>query len=163
MLPVMTALIGTAVASAERRAGPAETAIAVLAALRRLRALIDEQAGFAAAALWDDSLREILLAQSLQRRARGDEAAGALPVPSHSEGERRARAILEDAVQSTLMLNAVGPGNLAVQAATGILLGHLLRLLDGVPAAETLLAELRREPEMRAVADPAGRPQFGLH
>lgn len=140
-LPVVGAILATAISAAEKRASPADVAHGVIAALRHLRATADEQAGDAMASAIDAAVRQHLPQGPLALR----------PVvsvlPPAGPGAATAAMIMESAADSCLAINAHAPDNGPLEIAVNALTLQMLRHLDSAPEWETVERELRRPTE----------------
>ncbi|HEX6979425.1 MAG TPA: hypothetical protein VF342_09005 [Alphaproteobacteria bacterium] len=149
MQPAVARVVELAVTQARVGTTRAAVASAIVAALRRIRRTVDEQAGFAAARMLDDFIRGHIRSESVK---------GDLPVrdlPADAVHDARAEAILDDCVSTCIALNAFTPDNGALTTAVGTLLDCLFRQVEGAPDPDGLLARLR-SPE-RMEADPGPR------
>lgn len=142
--PVVGAVVASAVSAAEKRASPADVAYGVVAALRRLRAAADEEAGYAMAAAVDTAIRRNLLAGSLAELRRTGRNPPHVVLPTAGPGAASAAAIMESAADSCLAINAYAPDNGPFEAAVGVLTHQIGRHLDGEPAWESVERELHR-------------------
>lgn len=141
-LPVVGAILATAISAAEKRASRADVAHGVIAALRHLRATADEQAGDAMASAIDAAVRQHLPAKPLSR------AGAAMNVlPPAGPGAAAAATIMESAADSCLAVNAHAPDNEPLEIAVNALTLQMLRHLDGPPEWETVERELQRPTE----------------
>lgn len=141
-LPVVGAILATAISAAEKRASPADVAHGVIAALRHLRATADEEAGDAMAAAIDAAVRQHF---PQGRLSSSGAAAGFLPPAG--PGAAAAAMIMESAADSCLAVNAHAPDNGPLEIAVNALTLQMLRHLDGPPEWETVERELRRPIE----------------
>lgn len=139
-------LIGTVIASAmdraSRDAGPGDLAHGLLAALRRLRAIVGVQAGYAAACSLDDGIHEFLLGRAMEGFGTG---AAPVALPPRGPNAFRACAILEDTAMSCLTLNAFFKGNTALDIAVRVFSERLVECLGGVPSWGVVIDELRSQ------------------
>lgn len=140
-LPVVSAILATALAAAEKRASPGDVAHGVLAALRRLRATADEEAGDAMVAAIDAAIRQNLLTGGLTDR-RGPATIAALPPVG--PGAAAAAVIMESAAESCLAVNAHAPDNEPLEIAVNALTFQIGRHLGGAPGWEEVERELHR-------------------
>jgi len=137
---LIEAVIESALERAARTARPGDVALALLAALHRIRSMVAGQAGYAAACSLDDSVRETMIERALTLFGTG--APSAVPVPARTPAAERAIAILEDAAMSCLALNAWFPGNTAMNIAVTTLASRLVDCAGGIPDWSRIFAEL---------------------
>jgi hypothetical protein len=137
MLAVDT-IIGSAWEAASNRGSSEALACGTLAALRRLRQVIEENAGETAAGIFLASVREIVIRATLRniRRQRKLPAPVALPVSGPES--RVACAILEDAANACLALNCQADDNTPLCEATELLLQRLFDLIGGTPDTDEI-------------------------
>ncbi len=139
---LIEAVIGSAFERAAQRAGAGDLAHGLLAALRRIRLVVDAQVGYSGACQIDDGIQDILVQRALA--AYDSTAPEAMPLPPFGPSTARAVAILEDAAMSCLALNAWFPGNSAVSLAVAVLTSRLVDCLGGVPDRDTVFSRLRK-------------------
>lgn len=151
-LPVVSAILATAISAAEKRASSADVAHGVLAALRHLRAAADEEAGYTMAAAIDTTVRQHLLANVMAERRRVGHEPDEVLLPPAGPGASVAAAILESAADSCLAVNAHAPDNEPLEIAVNALAGQIGRHLNGLPAWPSVERELHKSQEGRATA-----------
>lgn len=128
-------LIASVVASALFRAGErssqGDVALGLLAGLRKIRGIIQAQAGHGAACTMDDAIHGIILHKALE--AHSQTGTALVPLPPRTLSTHRAEVILEDAALSAVVLNSWFQGNSAIEAAVEVLTRTLLDVLGGAP------------------------------
>lgn len=142
--PVVTAILGTAVAAAAKRGASGDVVRGLIAGLRVLRATVEEEAGYTMAAAVDTAIRTRLLVDNLSKfRTTGLEPE-AIPLPAPGPGATAAAAIFESAAESCLTVNAHAEDNGPLEHAVFAFTTQLLQQLGGAPEWRCLAGELRR-------------------
>jgi hypothetical protein len=132
------AVIELAIRTARRRAPSGDIAAGLVAALRRIRAALDEESPTMASQM-DATVRDVLIAAGLGRRA--VPAPVALPEPGPAA--TFASIVLEDAALTCLALNAHTEDNSALHAAICLFAARLVAELGGAPAIGAVLDRIR--------------------
>lgn len=141
------ALVGAAVSQALDHCGPEATVNAILLALRHLRREVGAYGGYGAQRQCDDVLRRHLADLHIKQAQCTPEAAAAPHTLSAPVANRSAATvILEDAMESALMMHVVLPDSDLLDGAFGAMIGHLARLSDQVPRWDEVI-DLLDEPE----------------
>lgn len=143
-LPVVNAIIATAASAALKRGTEGDVGLGVIAALRRLRATAQEEAGLSVVAAIDTVIRSRLLAENLTRLRAGGAAPDAIVIPAPGRGANAAAAIFESAADSCLAVNAHAPDNGPLELAVYALTGQMVQRFGGTPAWPALKDELDR-------------------
>jgi hypothetical protein len=146
-LPVISAILATALSAAEKRAGPADVAHGVIAALRHLRATADEEAGYTMAAAIDTTVRQHLLAGGMSELRRTGRGPVFTALPPAGPGAAAAALIMESAADSCLAINAHAQDNEPLEIAVNALALQIGRHLGGEPGWEMVERELHRPVE----------------
>jgi hypothetical protein len=131
------AIIELAIKTARRRASSDDIAAGLIAALRRIRAALDEESPKMASQM-DATVRDVLIAANLGRREAP--APIAIPAPGHDAGF--ASLVLEDAALTCLALNAHTDDNSALHAAICLFAARLVAELGGAPDIGAVLDRL---------------------
>ena len=139
MMPTAEQILDNAWHAASQRATADGMTVAAVAALRRLHQVVDESAGETAAAVFRDSVRHLVYQANLRRVRIAREVPEPRPLPPAEPDARVACAILEDAANGCLALNAACEDNTPLCDAIEFLAERLFALLGGTPDA-TLLA-----------------------
>lgn len=159
--PVVSAIVGTAVSAASKRAGRADVAHGLIAGLRLLRSAAEEEAGYGMGVAIDTAIRTRLLVENLSAlRATGREPAP-VPLPSPGEGLAIASVIVTSAAESCLMVNAHAPDNEPLELAVFTLSTYLVQHLGGAPDWRSLSLELHRPSSASGAAEAAALPAGG--
>lgn len=142
MQPVITSIIDAALAGIRQRHGEATAATSLVHALSRVRLLVDQQGGPAMGAQLESSLRTQVLGERLRFWTMNHAPATRcnLPIIINGDDQRRADAIMTDAVMTCLAFNLAGDENRAVDVTARTLTDRLCRSLHGAPEWD----ELRR-------------------
>jgi hypothetical protein len=144
------ALVDLTIKTARRRASAADTAIGIIAALRWIHAVLDEQGPLFASQM-DATVRDVLIAHNLGR----NDMPQAVPLPEPGAEAAFAVAVLEDAAQTCAALNAHTPDNSALFAAICLFATRLIATLGGTPDIRRLYDRVWAA----GVADPDGMPR----
>ncbi len=145
--PVVTAILGTAVAAAARRGASGDVAHGLIAGLRVLRATVEEEAGYTMAAAVDTAIHTRLLVDNLAILRSTGHAPRAIPLPPPGPGASAATAIFENAAESCLTINGHAGDNRPLEQAVFAFTAQLLHQLGGAPEWRCLAGELRRPPD----------------
>jgi hypothetical protein len=141
MLSVDTILDG-AWKAASNRANTDDLACGILAALRRLHQVVEENGGETAAGIFLASVRQVVMQATLQRIR----FHAKLPIPVKLSPprpqSRRACAILEDAANACLALNCQADDNGPLCDAMEKLLTLLFDLLGGTPETDDIVSRV---------------------
>lgn len=139
------ALVRTAFnAAGQRAAARSDQVAAAIAALRRLRRVLMEQAGTnAALQVVDGPVSGIIMERNMRAFATTGEAPLPTPIPPALALAGPAASVMLDAVDSGLILHRFLPGNTAVMQMVPELMACLCDALGGTPEAGTLLDLLR--------------------
>ena len=132
------AVIELAIKTARRRAPSGDVAAGLVAALRRIRAALDEESPTMASQL-DATVRDVLIAANLGRR----EVPPPVPLPAPGAAAPFASIVLEDAALTCIALNAHTPDNSALHTAICVFAARLVAELGGTPAIGTVLDSIR--------------------
>jgi hypothetical protein len=133
MMPTPEQIIDSAWHAASQRASTDEMAVATVTALRRLHQVVGESAGETAAAVFRDAVRHLVLQANLRRLRIARQVPAPRELPEAEAGARVACAILEDAANGCLALNAAAEDNTPLCEATEIFAERLFALLGGAP------------------------------
>jgi hypothetical protein len=128
------AVIELAIKTARRRAPSGDIAAGLVAALRRMRAAVDEESPARASQL-DATVRDVLIAANLGRR----EVPAPVTLPEPGQAGGFASVVLEDAALTCLALNAHTEDNSALHAAICCFAARLVGELGGAPAIGAVL------------------------
>lgn len=131
-------------AAGQRAAGQSDRIAAAIAALRKLRHVLVDQAGTnAALTVVDGPISGFIM----ERNLRAFTSAGEAPTPSLLPPDLAlagpAAALMLDAVENGLILHRFLPGNTALMQMVPELMGCLCDALNGTPDTGTLLDILR--------------------
>ncbi|WP_133065522.1 hypothetical protein [Niveispirillum lacus] len=139
------ALIRTAFNAASQRAyGQADRAAAAIAALRKLRHVLLDQAGTnAALTVVDGPATGFIMERNMRALANTGIAPVPMPLPPALALAGPAASLMLDAVENGLILHRFLPGNTALMQMVPELMGCLCDALDGTPDAGRLLDILR--------------------
>ncbi|HEX6979667.1 MAG TPA: hypothetical protein VF342_10235 [Alphaproteobacteria bacterium] len=143
MRQMVQSILDTAVLTASRRADNADIASAIIAALRRLRALADVEPGGAGAATFDDAVRALVLRRGLREAGRTGQAPAHVPIPAPGPQTAFASIVLEDAALTCLALRAFAPACALLVQTTAGLIDALVEVLGGIPDPAALLDRLQ--------------------
>jgi hypothetical protein len=157
---VVEAVVDAAMSMAAERGTRADVAIGIVAALRRIRATLDEQVGYAAAAAMDTTLQDLVVSYDLPRLSSGKPEPAELPEPGPETV--RAAAIFEDAARNCIAFNVRTPDNSCLHEAICLLADRLFRVIGGTPAAPDLIGRLRGGEALHEV-DFIDPPEAGQH
>jgi hypothetical protein len=163
---VIEAVIDAAVEMVATCGSREDAANGIVAALRRIRATLDEQVGYAVAAAMDAMLRDLVVSYNLQLRRATRREPRPVELPRIGPGAARAAAIFEDAARNCIAFNARTPDNSHLHQAICLLANRLFRLLAGTPDPAALLARLRGGEalaELDFVDPPAAGLQSSVH
>ena len=162
-LDAAQALVGAAVSQALDHGGVEATINGILLALRHLRREVGAYGGYGAQCQCDDALRRHLAGLRMSREMLITEYAGPDKLPAPVANRCAATVILEDAMESALMMNAVLPDSNLLDGAFGSMVGHLVRLSDQIPRWDEVI-DLLDEPEA-VIAERAmqERPAARIH
>jgi hypothetical protein len=153
------AVLQVAFRTAEARSSAEHVAIGVIAALRRLHAAVHEAGGEAMASFMRATLRDVILARNLECLRETTRVPQPVPLPAPTPSARFAIAVLEDAANSCLMLNALTPDNGCLHLAIRLLAERLIDTLGGAPDYGTLadrLADATALGQPTALVAPTG-------
>ena len=139
------ALVRTAFnAAGQRAAGQSDQTAAAIAALRKLRRVLLEQAGTnAALQVVDGPVSGFIMERNMRAFAATEQAPVPVPLPPALAMAGPAAALMLDAVDNGLILHRFLPGNTAVMQMVPELMGCLCDALGGTPEAGALLDILR--------------------
>ncbi|WP_119681206.1 hypothetical protein [Indioceanicola profundi] len=158
MLDPVEAIVRSAVGNASHRAAPAEVASACLSALRRLHRIVEEADGPTVAAIVvDNAVAGAILAHNLAVLRESGRTPEPVQLPAYTSGGRTATAILEDAVDSSLLFHPVMPGDSVPATIARELVAAMSALLGGAPDLGELLDSIRgrsKSPVAGMVAAP---------
>lgn len=160
-LPVVTAILASAISVAEERASSGDVVHGVLAALRHLRHTADEEAGYAMASAIDTSVRNSLLVSGMSERRRIGHEPITAPLPPAGPGASIASIIMESAADSCLAVNAHAPDNEPLEIAVNALAMQIGSHLNGLPAWDDVEREMRRPAERHGPGPAAILPIGG--
>jgi hypothetical protein len=132
------AVIELAIRTARRRAPSGDIAMGLVAALRRIRAALDEESPIMASQL-DASVRDVVIAANLGRR----EVPAPVALPEPGPAAAFASIVLDDAALTCLALNAHTEDNSALHAAICVFAARLVAELGGAPAIGAVLDRIR--------------------
>ncbi|CAO3373302.1 hypothetical protein [Azospirillum argentinense] len=149
MAPVVTAILGTAIAAAAKRAGTADVAHGVIAGLRLLRSAAESEAGYTMGAAIDTAIRTRLLVENLSALRTTGSAPAPVPLPAPGAGVAIASAIFVSAAESCLTVNAHAEDNGPLEMAVFAFSTQLIQQLGGSPDWRDLMRELHRPSEPR--------------
>ena len=157
------ALVGAAVSQALNHCGSEATINAILLALRHLRREVGAYGGYGAQCQCDDALRRHFTNLHMTQAALVTEGAAPYTLSAPVADRCAATVILEDAMESALMMHAVLPDSNLLDGAFGAMIGHLVRLCDQIPHWDDVIA-LLDEPEA-VIAERAlqERPAARIH
>ena len=141
MLSVDTIIDG-AWKAASNRATSDDLACGVLAALRRLHQVVEENAGETAAGIFLASVRQVVIQATLQRIRFNRKLPSPASLPQPLPQSRRACAILEDAANACIAVNCQADDNGPLCDATEKLLSRLFDLLGGTPDTDALVSRI---------------------
>ncbi len=145
--PVVTAILGTAVAAAAKRGASGDVARGLIAGLRVLRATVEEEAGYTMAAAFDTAIRTRLLVDNLAKLRTTGHEPEAIPLPAPGPAATATVAIFESAAESCLTINSHAEDNGPLEHAVFAFTTQLLQQLGGAPEWRCLAGELRRPPD----------------
>lgn len=139
------ALVRTAFNAAGQRAtGQADQTAAAVAALRKLRRVLLEQAGTnAAMQVVDGPVSGFIMERNMRAFATAGEAPVPAPLPPALAMAGPAASLMLNAVENGLILHRFLPGNTALMQMVPELMGCLCDALGGTPDAGRLLDILR--------------------
>lgn len=139
------ALVRTAFnAAGQRAAGQSDQTAAAIAALRKLRRVLLDQAGTnAALQVVDGPVSGFIMERNMRAFAATEQAPAPVPLPPALAMAGPAAALMLDAVDNGLILHRFLPGNTAVMQMVPELMGCLCDALGGTPEAGALLDILR--------------------
>ena len=141
MLSVET-IIDSAWRAASNRSNSAELACGVIAALRRLRQVIEDNAGETASGIFLASVRQVVMQTTLRNIRHQRKLPDPMPIPRSRPESRIACAILEDAANACLALNCQAEDNSPLCEATERLLNRLFDLLGGTPDTDEITSRI---------------------
>ncbi|HTH97130.1 MAG TPA: hypothetical protein VL574_06900 [Stellaceae bacterium] len=140
-------LIDEGLAQARVRASCADVAYGLVAALKRIYALIEEIAGPTTMPMLDGCLRNRIILRSLRLTPRLAGPAASLPLPVAGPHAALAETILVSAAESCLATKSLTSEEGDIFMLAFIMIDRLFELLGGVPDAGELLARLRDDDE----------------
>jgi len=146
----IAAVVDLAIGTARRRASKGDVALGLIAALRRIRAALDEESPARAGQL-DATVRDIVIAHNLGRR----EIPASVALPEPGPGAALAITVLDDTAETCLALNAHTPDGSALQAAICLIAHRLLLELGGTPDIRRLYDRLWAARDEAAEPEPA--------
>jgi hypothetical protein len=122
-----------------RSSSDEDVALGLIAALRRIHVAAEEMHEGMALRLRGE-IRDIIIAHNLERlrESKALPSPAALPKPNQSSA-RLAIALLEDAANSCLALNALTPNNECVKLAVHLLMRRLIAAVGGAPDYSQLI------------------------
>lgn len=161
-LPVVNAIVATAVAAAGKRGSAGDVAHGLIAGLRHLRAAVDEEAGYAMAAAIDQAIRSSLLAGNLERLRLTGSTPVPVPLPDPGPGATAAAIIVSSATDSCLAVNAHADDNGPLEHAVFALTSQLVSQLGGAPDWPALEKELHRPYDLNGPVAAAVLPVRGV-
>ncbi len=161
MAPVVQAVIASALHAARERSGPGDVAHGLIAGLRHLRTAADEQGGYAVAAAIDTAVRTRILAENLEAARRDGRRPDPVALPAAGPALAVATAILENAADSCLAVNAHAPDNGPLEIAVFALTGQLIQHLGGAPDWRDVERELHRPSARHGAVSSAVLPAAG--
>jgi len=145
MQQIVRSILDQARSTAARRAGQADMACGLVAALRRLRAFVGASSGDSGSAEFDDAVRGHVLKRGMVETARIGRPPAPVEIPASGPQAAFASAVLEDAVMSCLGFSSVAPASVLVALCTSALIEALIDTLGGIPDPIALVAQLRPE------------------
>ncbi|MBV8614807.1 MAG: hypothetical protein JOY66_13725 [Acetobacteraceae bacterium] len=152
---VVKALLASALRTALERACRPQVAAAILDALKLVRAAVDERNGFAAASQLDAGVRDLVLARTICHWSGLDGVPEAQPLPIGLPRSAIANAVIEDAVQSCLSLDAHSEHGVLLDITVTILSEALVLSLDGPAALADVIGYIRCHADApRALSQP---------
>lgn len=139
------ALVRTAfMAAGQRATGQSDQIAAAIAALRKLRRVLLEQAGTnAALQVVDGPVTGLIMERNMRSLATTGNAPAPIPLPPVLALAGPAAALMLDAVDNGLILHRFMPGNASLLQMVPELTACLCDALEGTPDAATLLGILR--------------------
>ncbi|WP_448204169.1 hypothetical protein [Azospirillum sp. sgz302134] len=161
MAPVISAILGTAVTAAAKRASAADVAHGIIAGLRLLRSAAEDEAGYTMATAIDTAIRTRLLVENLSSLRTTGHEPDPVPLPPPGPGVAIAGAIFVSAAESCLTVNAHADDNEPLELAVFAFASQLLQQLGGSPEWRILMQELHRPSERRDAAQAAALPDGG--
>jgi len=161
-LPVVTAIVATAVAAAGKRGSAGDVVHGLIAGLRHLRAAVDEEAGYAMAAAIDQAIHSSLLAGNLESLRLTGSTPAPVPLPVPGPGATAAAVIVSSATDSCLAVNAHADDNRPLEHAVFALTNQLVKQLGGAPDWPALERELHRPYTLNGPVAAAVLPVQGV-
>jgi hypothetical protein len=159
---VIEAVVDAAMEMAATRGARADAAIGIVAALRRIRATLEEEVGYAPAAAMDSTLHDLVISYNLRHLSETRQEPEPTALPEPGPDAVRASAIFEDAARNCIAFNTRTPDNSCLHQAICLLADRLFRLLGGTPAAADLIGRLRGGEALHEV-DFIDPPEDGPH
>ncbi|WP_421896381.1 hypothetical protein [Niveispirillum sp.] len=143
--PIPTLVRNAFNAAGQRAAGRSDQVAAAIAALRKLRRVLLDQAGTnIALQVVDGPVSGFIMERNMRAFAATEEAPVAAPLPPALTLAGPAAALMLDAVDNGLILHRFLPGNTAILLMVPELMGCLCDALGGTPEAGRLLDILRK-------------------
>jgi hypothetical protein len=155
MMPTAEQILDNAWHAASQRATADGMAVAAITALRRLHQVVDESAGETAAAIFRDSVRQLVFEANLRRLRIARQVPEPRPLPPAHPDDRVACAILEDGANGCLALNAAFEDNTPLCDAIEFLAERLFALLGGAPDAALLASRIAGSRPFVTITVPA--------
>jgi hypothetical protein len=151
MQQIVRMIFDQARATASRRAAPDDMAWALVAGLRRLRAVVDASSDGSGGPTFDDAVRSLILTRGAEESARLGKGPIAVSLPAPGPQAAFAGTVIEDAVMSCLgFANLVSATGLVALCAS-VLVEALVDTLGGIPDPSALIAQIRPEDDEGAV------------
>lgn len=152
---LISSVVSAALIRAKSGAGvrSGDIALGLVAALRRVRGIVRNQAGYGAACALDDGVREMILRAALEHYVQSTGPATAIALPSPSPATHRVALILEDVAVSAVVLNAWFPGNVAIHVMMEVLVQNLIMALGGPPDWPALADRLHDHDDLETEAE----------
>jgi hypothetical protein len=148
------AIIDSAWQAASNRGTSADLACGVLAALRRLRQVIEDNAGETASGIFLASVRQVVMESTLARIRVHHARPKPVPLPQPRLESRVSCAILEDAANTCLALNCQADDNSPLCQATETLLHRLFDLTGGTPDTDEITERIVGERPFITITVP---------
>ncbi len=132
-------------AAGQRAVGKSDQIAAAIAALRKLRRVLLDQAGTnAALQVVDGPVSGFIMERNMRAFATVGEAPSPVPLPPDLALAGPSASMMLDAVDNGLILHRFLPGNTAIMQMVPALMGCLCDALGGTPEAGMLLDVLRK-------------------
>lgn len=161
MATVVKSILESAMTVASRRGGSGDVVHGLIAGLRLLRSVVEDEVGAAMVSAMDNAVRSRMLIEKMAQMRHSGRMPEPVSLPEPGHGLTATAAIFQSAAESCLTINAHAEDNGPLELAISGFSAQLLERLGGAPDWPELSRELRRPFERSLSVETTVLPEGG--